>query len=95
MCFLNQELLKPVAHTCWSEESCSQSSKFDDDEIVEGTSATQWGTHHSDAEVSYIHLQPLMCGEESTPVRHSTSYASFSFPSLPFFSFPIIKDRCL
>ncbi|XP_045888791.1 dynein axonemal assembly factor 8 isoform X1 [Micropterus dolomieu] len=45
-----EELLKPVAHTCWSEESCSQSAKFDDDEIVEGKSATQWGTHHSDAE---------------------------------------------
>ncbi|XP_031168309.1 uncharacterized protein LOC116059406 isoform X3 [Sander lucioperca] len=39
-----EELLKPVAQTCWSEESM----KLDDDEIVEGTKATLWGTKHSE-----------------------------------------------
>ncbi|XP_032392881.1 uncharacterized protein LOC116702662 isoform X1 [Etheostoma spectabile] len=39
-----EELLKPVAQTCWSEESM----KLDDDEIVEGTTATRWGTKHSE-----------------------------------------------
>lgn len=61
MCvFLNQELLKPVAQTCWSEETCSQSVKLDD-ETAEGTTATQWGAQHSDTdvEVGYINLQPL------------------------------------
>ena len=43
-CVYNQELLKPVAQTCWSEES----TKMDDDEIVEGTTATLWGTKHSE-----------------------------------------------
>lgn len=46
-CFLNQELLKPEAQTCWSEDSV----KLDDEEILQGTTATQWDTQHSDADV--------------------------------------------
>ncbi|XP_044187227.1 dynein axonemal assembly factor 8 [Thunnus albacares] len=41
-----EELLKPFTQTCWSEENCSQSVKLDD-EIVESTTATHWGTQHS------------------------------------------------
>ncbi|XP_031717758.1 uncharacterized protein LOC116391380 isoform X2 [Anarrhichthys ocellatus] len=40
-----EELLKPVAQTCWSEES----GQLDDDEHVEGTTVTD--TQHSDADV--------------------------------------------
>ncbi|XP_059203241.1 dynein axonemal assembly factor 8 [Centropristis striata] len=42
-----EELLKPATQTCWSEESV----KLDDDETVGGTTATQWGTQHSGANV--------------------------------------------
>lgn len=52
-CFLNQELLKPAAQT-WSEDTCSQNVKLDDDdedENGEGTTAALWDTQHSDADV--------------------------------------------
>ncbi|GLD49175.1 uncharacterized protein AKAME5_000300400 [Lates japonicus] len=57
-----EKLLKPVAETCWSEEeTCSQSNDDDDDddgdETVESTTAAQWDTRHSDADV-----EPGACG---------------------------------
>ncbi|CAK6971210.1 dynein axonemal assembly factor 8 [Scomber scombrus] len=46
-----EELLKPFSQTCWSEENCSQSLKLDDDEIVESTTVTHWGTQQSGTDI--------------------------------------------
>lgn len=49
--FFNQELSKPVAQACGSEEARSQNAKFDNDGNVQVTTATQWCTQHSDTDV--------------------------------------------
>ncbi len=73
-----------MAQTCWSEETCSQSVKLDD-ETVEGTTLTQCGD--IDVEVGYINLQPLLRGER---IMAYAKYAPF-----PLISCFTIKGRCL
>lgn len=70
MCLLNQELLKPVAQTCWSEETCSQNVKLDDDEIEEVTNAVYCSTQHFYTNVEVGYNEPQFWGKESAPVYH-------------------------
>ncbi|XP_076608322.1 dynein axonemal assembly factor 8 [Chaetodon auriga] len=83
-----EELLKPVPQTYWSEETCSQSVKLDDDEIVEVTAAAQWSTQRSDVKagtcgIGIVEMKEAKLDASEKPNVDSTK-ADEGFPVLSF-----------
>lgn len=73
--------MNPETQTCLSEETCSQSVKLDNDEIVEAPTATQRCTRHCDADVKVGYSSVLEKAKHTGVSWHTLNMHRFFFMS--------------